>query len=109
MGILYLLIAIFFEVMATSMLKFSDGFDNKQFMALSILGYGISFYFLSIVLKTMPIGIAYAIWSGFGIVAITIIGFAVFGQKLEPAELVGIILIVIGVIIIHFFSSSVKS
>ena len=71
MGILYLIIAIVFEVFATSMLKFSDGFDNKLFMTLSILGYAISFYILSIVLKTMPIGIAYAIWSGFGIIAIT--------------------------------------
>ena len=109
MAIFYLIIAIVFEVFATSMLKFSDGFDNKLFMTLSILGYAISFYILSIVLKTMPIGIAYAIWSGFGIIAITIIGFAVFGQRLDYMGLIGIILILIGVIVIHLFSTSTKS
>ena len=109
MGILYLIIAVVFEVFATSMLKLSDGFDNKLFMTLSILGYVISFYLLSIVLKTMPIGIAYAIWSGLGIIAITIIGFAVFNQKIDFTGLVGIIIIVIGVIIIHLFSNSIKS
>ena len=109
MGILYLIIAIAFEVFATSMLKFSHGFDNKLYMTLSILGYMISFYLLSIVLKTMPIGIAYAIWSGFGIIAITIVGFAVFDQRLDYTGLVGITLILIGVIVIHLFSTSTKS
>ena len=109
MGIFYLIIAIVFEVFATSMLKFSHGFDNKLFMTLSVLGYMISFYLLSIVLKTMPIGIAYAIWSGFGIIAITIIGFSVFGQRLDYTGFIGITLILIGVIVIHLFSTSAKS
>jgi len=72
-----------------------------------VIGYGIAFYFLSLVLKTMPVGMAYAIWSGLGIVLITIVGIVVFNQKIDLPAVIGMSFIVCGVIIMNLFSNSV--
>lgn len=106
MGYLYLAIAIVAEVIATGALKSSAGFSKFGPSLLVILGYGIAFYFLSIVLKTVPIGIAYAIWSGLGIVLVSLLGILFFKQSLDTAAIIGLSLIVIGVIVIQAFSDS---
>ncbi len=106
MGYLYLAIAIVAEVIATGALKSSAGFSKLGPSLLVILGYGIAFYFLSIVLKTVPIGIAYAIWSGLGIVLVSLLGILFFKQSLDMAAIIGLSLIVIGVIVIQAFSDS---
>lgn len=103
---LYLAIAIVSEVIATSALKPSEGFTRLLPSVLVVVGYGIAFYFLSLTLRAIPIGITYAVWSGVGIALITLIGWLVFGQKLDMASLAGIGLIVSGVLVIHLFSKS---
>tara|TARA_B100000945_G_scaffold316042_1_gene316235 strand:+ start:406 stop:777 length:372 start_codon:yes stop_codon:yes gene_type:complete len=99
----YLAIAITGEVIATTALKESLGFTKLIPSILVILGYSIAFYFLAISLKYIPIGISYAIWSGFGIILISIIGFYRFNQKLDAASITCLIFIIIGTIIINFF------
>ena len=105
-GYLYLSIAIVAEVIATSALKASDGFTKSGPSLVVVLGYGVSFYFLSLVLKTVPVGVAYAIWSGAGIVLIAGIGWLVLKQPLDAPALLGIGLIVAGVAVIQLFSKS---
>jgi small multidrug resistance pump len=90
MGYWYLAIAIVAEVLATSALKESQGFSKLLPTLLVMAGYGASFYFLSLVLQTVPIGVAYALWAGLGIVLITIVGAVVFGQKMDLAAILGI-------------------
>lgn len=80
---LFLVIAILGEVGATSALKASDGFTKLWPAILSVLGYGIAFYFLSLTLRTIPVGIAYAIWAGVGIVFMALIGLVAFGQSAD--------------------------
>lgn len=106
MGYLYLAIAILAEVVATSALKYSDGFTKPLASIVVVAGYGIAFYCLSVVLKTIPIGIAYAIWAGLGIVLISIVGYFFYQQKLDVAAIVGISLILVGVVIINVFSTA---
>lgn len=108
MGYLYLSIAIIAEVIATSALKASEGFTKLVPSSIVIVGFGVAFYCLSLVLKTLPMGVAYAIWSGLGIVLISIAGLVLFNQKLDMAAIIGIILIVSGVIVMNVFSSSVS-
>ena len=103
-GYLYLAIAIAAEVVATSALKASEGFTRLGPSLVVAAGYGVAFYFLSLVLRTVPVGVAYAIWSGVGIVLIAIIGWAVLKQPLDAPALVGIGLIVAGVAVIQLFS-----
>ena len=105
---LILLLAIAFETAATSFLTKSEQFTKLLPSALSIIGYICSFYCLSIVLKSIPVGIAYAIWSAIGIVLIAIIGFVIFKQKLDLAAIIGLSFIIIGVVIINFFSKSIS-
>lgn len=102
----HLLLAIACEVIATSLLKASDQFQRPWHAAGSIVGYLAAFYFLSGTLKTIPTGIAYAIWSGVGIVLISVIGWLVFKQRLDLPAMLGMALIALGVIIIHVFSTS---
>lgn len=104
--IIYLLLAIVFEISGTTALKLSNGFTNWGYTSIMVVAYIVSFYFLSLTLRTMPVGIAYAIWSGVGILFITIIGWFAFKQKLDPAAIVGILFILAGVIIINMFSKS---
>ena len=99
-------IAITGEVIATSALKASDGFSRWGYGGVSIVGYAISFYFLAIVLKTIPVGVAYAIWAGAGVALVTLIGVALFGQKLDLFAYLGIGLIVAGVIVLNVLSGS---
>lgn len=106
-GYLYLGIAIVAEVVATSALKASEGFTRTGPSFIVAIGYGIAFYFLSLVLKTVPMGVAYAIWSGVGIVLIAAIGWLLMRQPLDLPALLGIGLIVAGVAVIQLFSKTV--
>lgn len=103
---LFLTIAIIAEVIATSALKASNGFTNLLPSILVIIGYGIAFYCLSLTLRTIPVGIAYAIWSGAGIVLVSLIGWALYGQKLDFWAIVGIGFIILGVLIVNLLSRS---
>ena len=102
----FLAISIIAEVIATSALKASEGFTRFAPSAVVAVGYAISFYFLSLTLKVLPVGIVYAIWSGIGIVLISAIGWVIYGQKLDAAALVGMSLIVAGVLAINLLSRS---
>ncbi|MDI2091748.1 DMT family transporter [Commensalibacter oyaizuii] len=102
MSYLYLTIAIGVEILATSSLKASNGFSNFFFTFLSLIGYGVSFYCLSIALRTIPVGIAYAVWSGVGTVGICLLAWFIYKQNLSVISILGILCIVIGVIIVNF-------
>ena len=106
MNWLYLAIAIVAEVIATSALKASDGFSRPLPATLVVAGYGVAFYMLSLTLRTIPMGVVYAIWSGAGIVLITLVGYFMFRQRLDLPALVGIGLIVAGVLVMQLFSKS---
>jgi len=101
-----LVFAIIAEVIATSALKASDGFSKIVPSAIVIVGYGVAFYFLSLALRTIPVGVAYAIWSGAGILLITLIGWLVFKQALDVPAIVGISFIVVGVAVLNIFSKA---
>lgn len=100
-------IAIVFETMATSSLKAAENFTRFWPTVCTVVGYMVSFYFLSVTLQTLSTGIAYAIWSGVGIVLISVAGYVVFGQVLDLPALIGMGLIVAGVVVINVFSASV--
>ena len=102
----YLLIAIVAEVVGTSALKASQGFTVLLPSAIVLLGYLVAFYFLSLTLDRVPVGIAYALWSGIGIVFITAIGWLWSGQTLDAAAMIGLGLIVAGVGVINLFSNA---
>jgi small multidrug resistance pump len=104
----YLLLAIIAEVIATSALKASEGFTKLLPSLIVMIGYSISFYFLSLTLKSIPVGIAYAIWSGVGITFISLIGYFYYKQTLDLPAIVGILFIVTGVLIINLFSKSIS-
>ena len=104
---IFLTIAILCEVIATTTLKATDGFTRLVPSVLVVLGYACSFYFLSLTLKFMSVGIVYAIWSGVGIVAVSFLGFLVYGQKIDWPAAIGIGLILAGVIVIQLFSQTV--
>jgi small multidrug resistance pump len=103
----YLIVAIAFEVVATSALKESDGFTRLWPSVISVVGYGLAFYFLSLTLRHMPVGIMYAVWSGAGIVLITAVGWVLFRQALDAPAVIGIALILAGVLVINLFSKTV--
>ena len=100
-------IAIVAEVIATSALKSAEGFTRLAPSLVVLVGYVTAFYFLSLTLKTIPVGLAYAIWSGVGIVLIVLIAWLVLGQPLDIPALIGIGLIIAGVVVINGFSRSV--
>tara|TARA_R110002049_G_scaffold237307_8_gene410405 strand:+ start:1147 stop:1473 length:327 start_codon:yes stop_codon:yes gene_type:complete len=108
MGYIYLTIAIIAEVIGTTALKYSNEFTNLIPTIIVVVGYGIAFYCLSLVLKTIPVGIAYAIWSGVGIVLIGIVAAVLFKQIPDLPALIGMSLIIIGVAVINIFSKSVS-
>jgi len=101
---LFLAVAIIGEVAATSALKSSDGFTKLAPSAVVVVGYGVAFYFLSLALKSIPVGIAYAVWAGLGIVLVAGIAWLLHGQKLDAWALVGIGLIVSGVAVLNLLS-----
>ena len=103
----YLLLAIVSEVVATSALKSSESFSRLWPSVLTVVGYGVAFYLLSLTLREMPVGLAYAIWSGVGIVLVSLAAVVLFGQKLDLPALIGMGLIVAGVIVINVCSKSV--
>ena len=103
----YLLIAIVTEVIATTALKSSEGFSRLWPSVIVVIGYALSFYFFSLTLRTIPTGIAYAIWSGIGMVLIALIGWLYHHQKLDLPAILGMTLIILGVLVINLFSKSV--
>lgn len=103
---LFLMGAILSEVVATSALKASDGFSRLWPSLLTAGGYMVAFYLLSQTLRYIPVGIAYALWSGIGIVLISLIAWLLYGQKLDLAAIVGMGLIIAGVAVINLFSNS---
>ncbi len=106
MNYLYLAGAILFEVVATSALRASDGMTKLAPTVLCIIGYAAAFYLLSLTLRTVPVGVAYAIWSGVGIVLIALIGTFWFKQPIDAAAILGMILIVAGVGVISLLSKA---
>ena len=102
----FLGIAIIFEIIATSALKKSEQFTQIIPSIITIVGYFAAFYFLSFAIRTIPVGIAYAIWSGVGIVLITIIGAIFFKQIPDLPAIIGLALIMIGVVVINVFSKT---
>uniref|UniRef100_UPI0035B1DDE6 SMR family transporter n=2 Tax=Chitinimonas taiwanensis TaxID=240412 RepID=UPI0035B1DDE6 len=105
---LYLAAAIVLEVIATTCLKVSDGFTRLWPSVVTAVGYAGSFYCLSIALRSMSTGVAYAIWSGVGIVLISLLSWLLFKQRLDAPALIGMGLIMAGVIVINTFSRSVS-
>ncbi|WP_321323986.1 multidrug efflux SMR transporter [Thiomicrorhabdus sp.] len=103
---LYLGLAIFFEVVATSFLKLTEGFTNLWPSVIVVVGYGLAFYFLGLTLKHLPIGITYAIWAGLGIILLAIIGMVFFKQVPDMAAWIGMALILAGVVVIQVFSKT---
>lgn len=103
---IFLGVAIVTEVIATTLLRFSEGFTKLGYTLGSLALYGVSFYMLSQVLSHIPTGIAYAIWSGIGIVLISLAGWLISGQKLDLPAIIGITFICIGVLIINLLSKS---
>ena len=96
--------AVLSEVTATSALKFSEGFTRLVPSVIVVLGYGLSFYLLSLSLKVIPIGVAYALWSGIGIVLTVLAGIILWREPLDWARVAGIVLIISGILIINLFS-----
>lgn len=108
MAYLYLAIAIIAEVVATSALKASDEFSRLYPSLVVVAGYGLAFYFMTLALRTIPVGITYAIWSGVGIVLITIAGAYLYKQIPDTPAIIGMGLIISGVLVIHVFSNAIN-
>lgn len=102
---LFLGCAIMAEVIGTSALKDAEGFTRLWPSLIVVAGYSVAFFFLSLTLKAIPVGIAYAIWAGLGVVLISLVGWLVLGQKLDTAAIAGMALIVAGVAVINLFSN----
>ena len=103
-GYVYLAVAIVAEVVATSALKATEGFSRLIPSIVVVSGYGLAFYMLSLTLRTIPVGVAYALWCGVGMALISVIGWTVLKQRLDAGAIIGIALIVIGVIVLSVFS-----
>jgi len=108
MGYLYLAIAIVSEVIGTAALKPSEEFTRPIPTLIMLVGYAISFVALALTLRTIPVGIAYAIWAGAGIVLVAVASYVLFSQKLDMPAIAGISLITAGIMVVHFFSESVS-
>jgi len=108
MAYIYLAIAIIAEVVATSALKASAEFTRLFPSLLVLVGYGVAFYFMTLVLRTIPVGITYAVWSGVGIVLIAVVGALFYKQIPDIPAIIGMGLIISGVVVIHVFSKTVS-
>lgn len=106
MPYLMLALAVLAETVGTTALQASQQFTRLWPSLLTVVAYAIAFYLLSAVLRHLPVGIAYAMWSGLGIVFIAVIGFAVFGQRLDLPAILGMAMILGGILVIHLFSQS---
>ncbi|MGI9368339.1 MAG: DMT family transporter [Ruegeria sp.] len=102
----FLLVAVIAETIGTTSLQASQQFTRLWPSILVVVGYGFAFYFMALTLKYMPVGIVYAIWSGLGIFLIALIGFVVFGQKLDWPAVLGLAMILAGILVIHLFSKT---
>jgi small multidrug resistance pump len=105
---LYLAVAIVSEVIATSALKAAEGFTRWLPSLLVVVGYTSAFYFLSLTLRFIPLGVAYAIWSGVGVALVSVVGWVVYRQSLDLATLIGIALIAAGVVVLNLFSRTLS-
>jgi small multidrug resistance pump len=105
-AMLLLLAAITSEIIATTSLKFSEGFSRPIPSLIVVVGYGLSFYLMSLSLRSIPLGTAYAIWSGLGTAVTAVIGVMIWRESLDAARLIGIALIIIGVVVLNFFSKA---
>ncbi|WP_175488760.1 DMT family transporter [Modicisalibacter muralis] len=105
MAYVYLFVAIVAEVLGTSALKASQEFTRFWPSVVVVVGYAVAFYMLTLVLRTIPVGIAYAFWAGLGIVLVTLIGVVAFGEKLDLPAVAGLAMIIGGVVVIQVFSS----
>lgn len=103
---IYLAVAILAEVVGTSFLKSSEGFTRLQPSLVVVVSYMAAFFFLSLSLRTIPVGIAYAIWAGTGVALIALVGYVFFDQRLDAPAWIGMLLIVAGVVVINAFSTS---
>ena len=103
---IYLLLAIVAETIGTTALQASQQFSRFGPSVIVVISYGLAFYLLALALRFMPVGVAYAIWSGLGIVLIALIGLVMFGQKLDLAAVIGLGLIIAGIMIIQLFSNT---
>jgi len=103
---LLLAIAIVAEVVGTSALKASEGFTRLGPSVVVVLGYAVAFYCLSLVLRSIPVGVAYAIWSGLGIVLITLVAWVIYDQTIDLAAVLGMGLIIAGVLVLNLFSKA---
>lgn len=101
-----LAIGIAIEILATASLKLSDGFTKLGFAALTLLCFGLAFYVMSLVVRTMPLGVAYSVWAGGGIAGVTILGSVAFGQTLDGFGFLGIGLIIAGVVVLNALSTA---
>ena len=101
----FLAMAIFSEVVATSSLKSTEGFTNFIPSVIVLVGYSAAFYFLSLTLNEIPIGIAYAIWSGVGIVGVAIVAMIFHEQNLDAGAMIGMGLIILGIIVMRTYST----
>jgi len=107
-GYIYLAIAILGEVMATSTLKATAEFTRFWPSVVVVVGYGIAFFFLTWVLRTIPLGVTYAIWSGLGIVLVALAGIFLYRQIPDLPAILGMALIILGVVVIQLFSKTVS-
>ena len=105
---LILLVAILSETIATTALKASEGFTVLIPSVVVVVGYCLSFYFLSLTLRSIPVGVAYAVWSGVGVAFVTLFGVLVYNQKLDLPAMLGILLIMTGVVVMFSFSDSMS-
>ena len=106
-SVLYLAIAIVIEVIGTTFLKLSEGFSKPLYSAAALASYAIAIFLLSLAIREIPVGIAYAIWAGVGVALISIIGWLVFDERLNPATVIGIVLVVAGVVLLQLNTSEV--
>ena len=106
MQYIILFVAVVMETIGTTALQASQQFTRLWPTLIAIVAYMGAFYFLGLTLKYMPVGIVYALWSGLGIVTITIIGFVIFGQGLDAAAIAGLTLIIAGIVVIQMFSNT---
>lgn len=100
-------IAIVCEVIATTLLKATESFTKPGPSVIVIIGYALAFYFFAACMNSISTGIAYAIWSGVGIILVTILGWLIYGQTLDLAGIIGILLILVGVMVLNLFSNTV--
>ena len=105
---IYLVLAVIFETAGTSAIQASQQFTRVGPSIMVLICFAAAFWFLSLTLRTMPVGVMYAMWSGLGIVLIAIIGYLVFGQRLDMPAIVGIAFILIGIVVINLFSATAR-